>query len=113
MKLVLAICTILGALGLCVAQGIQGKVTISGGAQITVTGHLVTLAWDASQGATAYNVYRGTVHGGPYSQVDKAVPSTTYADTQITHSQTFYYVVTAVNGNKESAYSNEAVAAVP
>ena len=92
--------------------GIQGKVTISGSA-ITATGHSVTLTWNASQNATSYNVYRGTASGGPYVQVASGIALTTYTDTQVGHGQTLYYVTTAVNGHNESAYSNEAAAAIP
>jgi len=34
-------------------------------------------------------------------------------DVQVTPNQTLYYVTTAVHGNNESGYSNEAAAAIP
>jgi fibronectin type 3 domain-containing protein len=64
----------------------------------------VTVTWNASAGATSYNVKRATVNGGPYTTV--ASPAgTTYADTGLTNGTTYYYVVTAVNAAGESANS--------
>jgi hypothetical protein len=45
--------------------------------------------------------------------VAPGITVTTYSDTQVGHSQTLYYVATAVNGNSESGYSNEAAAVIP
>jgi fibronectin type 3 domain-containing protein len=112
MKRLFTICIVLGCLSFSFAQGIQGNVTLSG-AMIVVTGHCVTLTWTASQGATSYNTYRGSVSGGPYVRVASGTLNPTYADSQVTHGQTLYYVITAVNGNSESGYSNEAAAVIP
>ncbi len=60
-------------------------------------------------GATSYHVKRGTASGGPYTQVG-APTGTVYGDTGLTDGTTYYYVVTAVNSNGESANSNEATA---
>src|SRR5439155_12720977 len=60
----------------------------------------VTLGWNASGGATSYNVKRSTTSGGPYSTV--ASPTTTgYTDTGLTNGTTYYYVVSAVNSAGE------------
>ena len=106
-------CLLLGCLSIGFAQGLQGKVTLSGNAGVTVTGHSVTLTWSASTNATSYNIYRGTVPGGPYVKVASGVVSTTYTDVQVTRNQKLYYVATAVNGRNESGYSNEAAAVIP
>jgi fibronectin type 3 domain-containing protein len=103
---------IVGCLRSGLAQGLQGKVTVSGSA-IIVTGHAVTLTWTGSTQATSYNLYRGTVSGGPYVQVASGIAITTYTDTQVGHGQTLYYVATTVNGGNESGYSAQAVAAIP
>jgi fibronectin type 3 domain-containing protein len=113
MKQLFAICMILGCLGFSFAQGIQGNAKLSGNATIAVTGHSVTLTWSASQNSTSYNIYRGTTHGGPYLKVASGIVSPTYTDVQVTSNQTLYYVTTAVNGNNESGYSNEAIAFIP
>ena len=69
----------------------------------------VSLSWNASSGATSYNVKRATVSGGPYTTI--ASPTTTsYTDTGLTNGTTYYYVVTAVNGAGESGNSNQASA---
>lgn len=71
----------------------------------------VALTWNASSGATGYHVKRGTVSGGPYTQVG-APTGTVYGDTGLTDSTTYYYVVTAVNSAGESGNSNQ-VSATP
>jgi fibronectin type 3 domain-containing protein len=103
---------VLGCVNLSFAQGLQGKATLSGSANI-VTGHSVALTWNPSPNATSYNLYRGTASGGPYVQVASGITVTTYTDTQVGHSQTLYYVATAVQGTDESGYSNQAVAVIP
>jgi hypothetical protein len=92
---------------------LQGNVTLCGQATIAITGHSVTLSWNANQNATSYSVYRGTIQGGPYLRVASGVVGTTYTDLQVTNHQTLYYVTTAVNGAGESGYSNEAIAVIP
>jgi hypothetical protein len=78
--------------------------------------HSVALSWNASTSTVAgYNVYRGSVSGGPYSKVNTALDATTtYTDTSVQGGQTYYYVVTAVDGSgTESAYSNQVQAVIP
>jgi hypothetical protein len=114
MKRVLTICTMLGwCLHLSWAQGIQGHVQLTGKATIVATGHAITLGWKASQGASSYNLYRGTAQGGPYAKIASGILVTNYTDVQVTHKQTLYYVSTAVSGGNESGYSNETVAVIP
>lgn len=113
MKQLFTIYIVLGCFNMSIAQGIQGNVTLSGNASVQVTGHSVTLTWNASQNATSYNVYRGTVQTGPYIRVGSAIFVTTYTDVQVTPNQTFYYVITAVSGSNESGYSNVVAAVIP
>lgn len=79
--------------------------------------HSVDLDWDASttSGVIGYNIYRGSVSGGPYAQVNASLDSSTaYTDDGVTAGTTYYYVVTAVDENsEESGYSNESKAVVP
>jgi len=90
-------------------------------ASLTGTGvlgsHTVSLTWNAStsQNITGYNIYRGTVSGGPYSKINSALdPNTNYTDGTVANGQTYYYVTTAVNsGDEESTYSNQAQAVIP
>jgi hypothetical protein len=64
----------------------------------------ITLTWNASTGASTYNLKRSTTSGGPYTQIASAT-STTYVDTPLTNGTTYYYVVSSVNSFGESANS--------
>ncbi len=78
--------------------------------------HSVNLSWGASTSTViGYNVYRGTVSGGPYGKLNSTPQAaTTYSDSTVQSGTTYYYVVTAVDDNSvESAYSNQATAVVP
>lgn len=81
------------------------------------TSHTVGLTWNASSttGVVGYFVYRGIVSGGPYSKLNsQAVPATTYTDSTALSGPTYFYVVTAVDGNNvESSFSNEVSAVLP
>ena len=58
----------------------------------------VTLSWDPVSGATGYNVYRGTVDGGPVSPVNTEwITETEYTDTSGQASVVYFYKVSAVN----------------
>jgi hypothetical protein len=79
--------------------------------------HSVDLSWTASQspGVIGYNIYRGSVAGGPYSKVNSALNAdTTYTDSTVTAGQTYFYVAKGVDGNDmESGPSNEVQATIP
>jgi Abnormal spindle-like microcephaly-assoc'd, ASPM-SPD-2-Hydin len=78
------------------------------------TQHTVNLTWNASNNAVGYNVYRGTVSGGPYSVITSLDGTTAYTDNTVASGQTYYYVATAVDSNSnESGYSNQTQAAIP
>ncbi|MGA2336013.1 MAG: choice-of-anchor D domain-containing protein [Terriglobales bacterium] len=86
------------------------------GMGVAPTQHSVSLSWtDTNSGTAGYNVYRGNASGGPFTEINSGLDTTTaYSDTSVTAGQTYYYVATAVNeSGEESAYSNEAQAAVP
>jgi cellulose 1,4-beta-cellobiosidase len=85
------------------------------GTQQQASQYTVALSWNASAKATGYNVYRGTVPGGPYSRINSALNSaTSYTDTSVQSGLTYYYVTTAVDSQGgESAYSNQAQAVIP
>jgi cellulose 1,4-beta-cellobiosidase len=67
----------------------------------------VSLTWTASTGATSYHVKRATTSGGPYVQVGSA-SVTSYNDTGLTNGTTYFYVVSALNAEGESANSSQA-----
>ena len=81
-----------------------GLVATAGNAQ-------VQLSWNASTGATGYNVKRATTSGGPYTTVG-TVTNTSFTNTGLTNGTTFFYVVSATNANGESANSSQ-VSATP
>jgi hypothetical protein len=69
----------------------------------------VQLTWDTLVGAASYNVYRGTVSGGPYVNIgDTTSGYATYLDEPVDAGSIYYYVVrpAALNGN-ELCQSNE------
>jgi hypothetical protein len=74
----------------------------AGNAQATVT-------WNASSGATSYNVKRSQTSGGPYTKIASPT-SPSYTDTGLTNGTPYYYVVSAVNSAGESANSPEVTA---
>ena len=67
----------------------------------------VRLSWHPSYGADSYTVKRATTPGGPYTTIIPGVTAATYVDTTAASGQTYYYVVSAVNGYGESADSDE------
>jgi fibronectin type 3 domain-containing protein len=71
----------------------------------------VNLSWNAVSGAHSYNLKRTVIPGGTYITIATNISSTSYVDRTVTNGTTYYYIVTAIDGNgKESANSNEASA---
>jgi hypothetical protein len=97
------------------ATNSPSTITLSGTGVQTVS-HSVAITWTASTSVvTGYNVYSSTVSGGPYSKLNSSpVAGTSYTDTTVQASQTYFYVVTSVDSNGvESAFSTEVSASVP
>jgi hypothetical protein len=97
------------------ATNSPSTITVSG-TGVSVTPNSVALSWTASTSTvTGYNVYRGTISGGPYAQLNSSlVTAVNYTDSTVTAGVTYYYVITAVNSsNVESADSNQATAVIP
>ena len=80
------------------------------GLQATAGNAQVSLSWNASTGATSYNVKRSTVTGGPFSTTLASPTATNYVDSAVTNGMTYFYVVSAVNASGESANSSQASA---
>jgi lysyl endopeptidase len=55
----------------------------------------INVSWNASAGATSYNVLRATTSGGPYTQVGTSA-TTSFSDGGLACGTTFFYVVQAV-----------------
>jgi hypothetical protein len=85
------------------------------GTGTAATQHTVDLSWSASTNALGYNIYRGTVSGGPYTMINSSLDGTTaYTDNTVVSGRTYYYVATAVDASSnESGYSNQATAVIP
>jgi ASPM-SPD-2-Hydin domain-containing protein len=91
---------------------LTGTGTSSGGA----TQHSVTLSWSPSNSSVAgYNIYRGTVSGGPYTLINASLDTATvYTDATVQAAKTYFYVATSVDSSQnESAFSNQTTANVP
>ncbi len=98
------------------ATGSQTQEALTGGAVPGPQQHRVTLSWNPSgAGIAGYNVYRANASAGPYSQLNSSPDSnTSYSDSSVQASHTYYYVTTAVAANgKQSAFSNQVQVVVP
>jgi hypothetical protein len=99
-----------------VSNAANSPVQALSGAGVAATQHSVSLLWNPSTSAVVgYNVYRGTISGGPYTQLNTSVdPSTSYTDNTVQSGQTYFYVTTALDAsNNESPRSNEVQAVIP
>jgi TatA/E family protein of Tat protein translocase len=70
----------------------------------------VTISWNATAGASSYNVKRSGTSGGPYALI-ASTAAASYSDQGLA-SGTYYYVVTSVGSSGESVNSVE-VSATP
>ncbi len=66
----------------------------------------VTLSWNAANGASGYQVLRGTHSGGPYVLVT-TTSALSYTQSGLAPGTTYYYVVRSKSGNKVSQSSAE------
>jgi alpha-galactosidase len=68
-------------------------------------GNPIGLAWNATRGATSYNLKRALASAGPYTNV-AAVELPAFSDTNVIPGTTYYYSVSASNAVGESASSS-------
>jgi len=90
-------------------------ISLSGSGAAPVS-HSVTLDWTpGSLSFSGFNVYRGSLSGGPYTKVNSALISTTsFIDSSVASAQTYYYVATETDSTgAESPYSSEVIATIP
>jgi hypothetical protein len=73
----------------------------------------VALSWPAVAGASAYQVYRGTVSGGPYAEVAAGLTNPWFLDTNLVNGTTYYYVVSARSGSRAESADSPEVSATP
>lgn len=87
-----------------VATGEAAPAAPTGLAATAGSSSQIDLTWNATAGATEYNIYRSATADGNYAKVNTTqVTGTSYSNTGLTASATYYYKVTAVNGAGESA----------
>jgi hypothetical protein len=72
----------------------------------------VLLLWQGVPFATAYNLKRATLSGGPYTPVTNGLVGASFADSSLSNGTTYFYILTATNQIGESAPSAE-VSATP
>src|SRR5262249_38914736 len=73
----------------------------------------ITISWDASPGATRYNIYRATSSGLEGSTPIANTDSTVYKDAHLNAGPIYFYQVTAVNAVGESARTQEDASMTP
>jgi hypothetical protein len=73
----------------------------------------ITVEWPAVEGATSYNVYRGTSAGGEGSTPIGSTSNTEYKDSNLSSALTYFYQVTAINAGGESERSPEDASKTP
>ena len=76
----------------------------------STSGTQISLTWNASVGASGYNLKRSTTSGGSYMTIATNLASLNYLDGGLTGGTVYYYVVTATNIYGESGNSTEASA---
>jgi fibronectin type 3 domain-containing protein len=67
----------------------------------------ITITWSASAAATLYRIYRGTSSGGEGNTPIASTTETTYTDTGLSPTPIYFYQITAVNADGESARTAE------
>lgn len=75
------------------------------GLRVKATGSdTIRLIWNKSSGASSYHVYRSSSIEGPYIQLSSTlIVGESFSDTGLTANTNYYYKITAVNQNGESA----------
>ena len=83
-------------------------IAVPTGLEAVVSLGQVDLSWEPANNATSYRVYRSAQSGSGYALVGTTA-ETSFSET-VANGMTFYYVVSAVGDEGESAFSQEAVA---
>jgi hypothetical protein len=98
------------------ATNSPSTISLSASSAAATVAHSVTLSWTPTTSTVAgYNVYRSTVSGGPYAQLDSSIVAADgFTDFAVQGGQTYYYVVTSVtSGGLASADSSQVSVSVP
>lgn len=81
-----------------------------GGFAAAALGNQIHLHWNASAGATGYNLKRATASGGPYIPIATNLAALTFTDPALPVGMNYHYVITATNSFGESATSYQVTA---
>jgi len=74
----------------------------------------VDVNWAPVDGVAGYNVYRSTISGGPYSQINGAlVTDHVYRDLGLTNGQPYYYVIRSESGAGIEGLDSDEASATP
>jgi fibronectin type 3 domain-containing protein len=75
----------------------------------------VSLDWDdnAESDLSSYTVLRATTAGGPYSAVASGLVTSDHGDTDVVNGTTYFYVVTAVDGDGNTSEESNQAPATP
>ncbi|MEI7730395.1 MAG: lamin tail domain-containing protein [Verrucomicrobiota bacterium] len=68
--------------------------------------YVINLSWNTVSNATSFNLKRSLVNGGPYTTVSN-LTTTSYADTNVVNSNTYYYVVSGLGIGGEGTNSSQ------
>jgi len=71
--------------------------TPSGLAATVVSSVAIDLTWNATAGATGYDVKRATSSSGPFDTIASGVTATAFSDSGLNAATTYHYVVAATN----------------
>ena len=84
---------------------VTAAVLAPSGLTAKASGNTVVLSWGSAAGAASYNVKRSGTSGGPYALI-ASIAATNYSDAGLANG-TYYYVVSSISANGESANSIE------
>jgi fibronectin type 3 domain-containing protein len=91
----------------------NGPPSIPGGVSAAAGNGQVTVSWNASSGATSYNLFRSTASGGEgATPIVSGIAATSFTNTGLVNGTAYFYRVAAVNNFGASVQSAE-VSATP
>jgi hypothetical protein len=87
-----------------VVNAVVVPVTPTGVTATAISSSEITVSWTASSGATTYNIYSSTSSSGPFTLVGSTA-ATSFTNSGLSSSTTYYYEVSASNSAGTSASS--------
>jgi len=103
-----------GTWGATTPIALQAPAAPTGVNALCVTGgSLVALSWNATAGASGYNVKRSAVSGGSYTTIASGTNALGLNTAAPANGSSYYYVISAIDAGGEGANSAEAGVTVP